>query len=150
MPSRFQRRIKSLSHVVVRKNNLIIELSAKEIFQVATHSLVTCYHNLYLLGLAPKSFDLTPGKICLEIISSRASKVLSTLIFPLKARISIPPVLRGREWYIILNDTNTQVYSPVSRQRVLCVQLHLAVLVHLRLVLRHRLHIKEVTINKGN
>ena len=47
------------------------------------------------------------------------------------------------------NDTNTHVYSPVSRQRVLRVQLHLAVLVHLRLVLRHRLHkIKEVY--KGN
>ena len=55
--------------------------------------------------------------------------------------------------YIIMNVTNTPCYSPVSRQRVLCVQLHLAVLVHLRLVLRHRLHnkmIKEVTIDKGN
>ena len=91
----------------------------------------------YLLGLAPKSLDLTPGSIWFEIISSRASRVLSTLIFPLNARISIPPVLEENEddrSRLTLFDS-----SPVGGQPVVSVELDLAVLVHLGLVLRHRL-----------
>ena len=90
-----------------------------------------------LLGLAPNSLDLTPGKIWLEIISSLASRVLFTLIFPLYARISIPPVLKyhgyGQYWTKMFN------FSPIGREPVVGVKLDLAVLVNLSLVLGHRL-----------
>ena len=53
---------------------------------------------LYLLGLAPNSLVLIPGRICRAIMSNLASRVLSTFIFPFWAKISIPPVL-GRKDY---------------------------------------------------